>query len=89
MIERHTFTYDSGTDAAADGDTGNGCISLQAFLNDLGSERFRSRACLVHGNPGDNCDRVRLRYADTLALKARVRTVSLSDAYHLPFDALM
>ncbi len=65
----------------ADGDTGNGCASLQAFLNDLGFERFRIRASLAHGNPGDKGDRVRLKYADTIALNAGVRKVSSPDAY--------
>ena len=30
-------------------------------LNDLGFERFRIRASLAHGNPGDKGDRVRLK----------------------------
>ncbi|WP_238758909.1 hypothetical protein, partial [Pseudomonas putida] len=49
--------------------------------NDLGFERFRIRASLAHGNPGDEGDRVRLKYADTIALNAGVRKVSSPDAY--------
>jgi len=52
---------DVGIDAVADGDTGNGCARLQAFLNDLGFEWFRIRASLAHGNPGDKGYRVRLK----------------------------
>jgi len=55
------MTWPYAYDAVADGDTGNGCARLQAFLNDLGFERFRIRASLAHGNPGDKGDRVRLK----------------------------
>ena len=72
---------DVGIDAVADGDTGNGCARLQAFLNDLGFEWFRIRASLAHGNPGDKGYRVRLKYADTIALNAGVRKVTWLDAY--------
>ncbi|MGE8190901.1 hypothetical protein, partial [Pseudomonas sp. NPDC086278] len=34
---------------------------MQAFLDDLGFERFGVRAALAHGNPGDKGDRVRLK----------------------------
>mgnify|MGYP006200421817 CR=1 FL=1 len=60
-VKRYLFANDVGIDAVADGDTGNGCARLQAFLNDLGFERFRIRASLAHGNPGDKGDRVRLK----------------------------
>lgn len=60
-IERHPFRYDVGIDAGVDGGTGNGCARLQAFLNDLGFERFRIRASLAPGNPGNKGDRVRLK----------------------------
>lgn len=61
LVERHPFSDDIGIDAVADGDTRHGCPRLQAFLNDLGFERFRIRASLTHGNPGDKGDRVRLK----------------------------
>ncbi len=44
-------------------------------------KRGRLTASLAHGNPGDKGDRVRLKYADTIALKAGVRKVSSPDAY--------
>lgn len=59
-VKRQPFEDDVGIDAMADGDAGNGCSRLQTFLNDLGLERFRIRASLAQGNPGDKGDRVRL-----------------------------
>ena len=41
------------------GYAGNRRSRLQAFLDDLGFERFGVRAALAHGNPGDKGDRVR------------------------------
>lgn len=52
---------DVGVDAVADGKAGDGCTGLQAFLNNLGLERFGVRASLAHGNPGDKGYRVRLK----------------------------
>lgn len=46
-----------------------------------GFEWFRIRASLAHGNHGDKGYRVRLKYADSIALKAGVRKVSSLDAY--------
>jgi hypothetical protein len=65
----------------ADSDAGNGCSGLQAFLNDLGLERFRIRASLAHRNPGDKGDRVRLKIRGHLSLDAGVGKVSWPDAY--------
>ena len=56
-----------------DGHTGNLRSKLQAFLDDLGCERFGGRVALANGNPGDKGDRVRLKYADTIALNTGVR----------------
>lgn len=58
---RHTVADNIGIDVVADGNTGNGCARLQAFLNGLGFERFRIKVSLVHGNPGLEGDRVRLK----------------------------
>ena len=44
-----------------DGYAGNRRSRLQAFLDDLGFERFGIRASLAHGNPSDKGDRVRLK----------------------------
>lgn len=44
-----------------DGCAGNCRSALQAFLDDLGFERFRVRASLAHENPGDKGNRVRLK----------------------------
>ena len=44
-----------------DGHTGNLRSKLQAFLDDLGCERFGGRVALANGNPGDKGDRVRLK----------------------------
>jgi hypothetical protein len=44
-----------------DGYAGNHRSGLQAFLDDLGFERFGVRASLAHENPGDKGDRVRLK----------------------------
>ena len=56
-----------------DGYAGNLRSRLQAFLSDLGFERFGVRVALAHGNPGDKGERVRLKNADTIALNAGVR----------------
>ena len=56
-----------------DGYAGNLRSRLQAFLGDLGFERFGVRVALAHGNPGDKGERVRLKNADTIALNAGVR----------------
>lgn len=44
-----------------DGYAGNLRSRLQAFLGDLGFERFGVRATLAHGNLGDKGERVRLK----------------------------
>ena len=69
MTERHPFADNVGIDAVADGDSGNGCARLQAFLSDLDFERFRIRESLAQGSPGDKGDRVLFKYADTIAIK--------------------
>ena len=62
-----------GVDAVIDGYAGNRRFRLQAFLDDLGFERFGVRATLAHGNPGDKSNRVRLKYADTIILNTGVQ----------------
>ena len=64
-----------------DGYAGNRRSGLQAFLDDLGFKWFGVRASLAHGYPGDKGDRVRLKYADTIALNAGVRKVTSPAAY--------
>ena len=44
-----------------DGYAGNLRSRLQAFLGDLGFERFGVRVALAHGNPGDKGGRARLK----------------------------
>jgi hypothetical protein len=48
-------------EALKDGNAGNGRTELQAFLNNLGFERFGVRASLAHGNPVVKGYRVRLK----------------------------
>ena len=73
LVNRQPFADDVGIDAVVDGNSGDRRSRFQAFLDDLGFERFGIRASLAHGNPNVKDDRVRLKYADTIALKPGVR----------------
>ena len=61
-VNRQPLADHIGVDAVMDGYAGNRGPRLQAFLDDLGFERFGVRASLAHGNPGDKGDRVRVRW---------------------------
>lgn len=58
---RRPFANHVGIDAVAHGDAGKRCSRLQAFLNNLGSERFWVGVSWAHGNPGSKGCRVRLK----------------------------
>lgn len=80
-VNRQPLADDVGVDAMADGDAGHRGAWLQAFLHDLGLEGFGVRASLAHENPGDKGDRVRLKYADTIALNSGFLKVCSLAAY--------
>lgn len=61
----HEFANDVGVDAVGDGNAGEDRAGLQAFLNNLGFERFGVRASLAHGNPDIKGYRVRLKNTRT------------------------
>lgn len=59
--KRQPLANDVGVDSVGNGNAGNGRTGLQAFLNNLGFERFEVRASLAHGNPDVKGYRIRLK----------------------------